>query len=331
MDIMSVIFQLDPISFACGAASTGALTGGVAWIHTIRKNRSSKGVDAAREKYLESMKPQYSSAESLFASLEELADEVEHEFVFAYPQVTFSAVTQNKTRVAGIRTNLNKGLAFINTVENTHLDKKTLDTTVDNFRKLFQFLPDDIQSVRYAFEDLRRKLDTDQSSLVKFQNAKKDIEDRMTVLNGAYADAEGRFARVYLEKIPPAIFQAEKQYAALVTMLDEYSYAPHLQSERNALSERALTAIKKAENHMNTALNFSDVARRKTAKMRVDLRNSLAPRDAEEEVLRDAAVLSLMDAESFSYVDGNPPETFDAMIMPYYTYVRTRRTMKRRR
>lgn len=331
MDIMSLIFQIDPVSFACGAASTGALTGGVAWISSARKARSSKGIDAARTKYLESMKPQYSSAESLFASLEELADEVAHDFTFAYPAITFSAITQNKTRVAGIRGNLNKGLAFINTVENTHLNKKTLDTTVDEFRQLFQFLPDDIQSVRYAFEDLRRKLDTDQSSLVKFQNVKKDIEDRMTVLNDAYADAEGRFARVYLEKIPPAIFQAEKQYSALVAMIEEYFYAPHLQSERNSLSERALTAIKKAENHMSAALNFSDIARRKTAKMRVDLRNSLAPRDAEEEILRDAAVLSLMDAESFSYVEGNPPETFDAMIMPYYEYVKVRRTMKRRR
>lgn len=331
VDILSLALDFDVASFAMGAASTGALTGGVAWVRNVRKNRSSKGIDAARQTYLSSMKPQYANVESLFSVLESYADEVSHEYTFAYPKITVASITQVQERVKKLRETLNAGLIYVNEIENTHLDRKTLDKKADDFRKLFALVPDDIQSVRYTLNSLQGDLKRSQAAFRKLTNTKLDLESRLAALKETYAEAETRFDKVYLEKIPPAIFQAEKQYNSVAEILSKGFYAPLNQSHRNGVLDRASTAMKRAENHMQTALNFSDIARRKTAKMRVALRNSLAPRDAEETVMCEAAVVSLMDAEAFSYTEGNPAETFDAMIAPYNEYVHARRTIKKKR
>lgn len=333
VEILSLAFDFDVASFAAGAASTGAFTGAAAWIHTARKNRSLKGVDAARQNYLSSMKPQYANAESLFAVLEGYADEVAHEYTFAYPNITVASISQAQDRVKKLRETLNSGLTYINEVENTHLDRKTLDKKVDDFRKLLLRVPDDIQSVRYTLNSLQGDLKRSQAAFHKLKNTKSNLETRLAALKATYAEAETRFDKVYLEKIPPAIFQAEKQYNSVVEILNKGFYAHLHQHHGNngGLLDRALTAMKRAENHMQTALNFSDIARRKTAKMRVALRNSLAPRDAEETAMCEAAVVSLMDAEAFAYTEGNPADTFDVMIMPYHEYVVARRTVRKRK
>jgi hypothetical protein len=325
VEILSLVFNFDPVSFACGVASTGVITGGVAWVKAVRKSHSVKGVDAARDELLAAMKPTYAELEESFAELNETYDKVSHEFSFAYPNSTLLTLTHTKTSMEHHRTKLNQILNLINKVENTHLDKKTLDEAKKEYDQLITHFANLMQSAKYGLNEVSRHVVMNQSDLKTFQRIQKDVQSRLDTVRATLAEAETRFARVYLEKVPPAIFQAEKHLESLNEMVERYDFNTAARGNRKAVADRAVQSLGRAEKRMNAVLNYSDVARREATKKRAELRNSLAPRNADEEMVRDACILKLMDAESHDYSTGNPPEKFNEIIEIFNEYAKIRR------
>jgi hypothetical protein len=325
MSFFEIVF--DPASFAGGAAVSAVVFSG----KSIRARIQANGVVAKAAKLSAQFKPQYAELEKKLAAADERISAFAFDYHAAYPSgqknpVEYYGIQSARDRV---RENLNLMLTMLNALDNSHLSSKTINeywTRLDTHSRL----------VTSAFYDVDTLLERHElklrTSIEKIASLKKDAQilgENLKNAQSDYADALTRFDRLFLDSVPPALFKAEKACEAFIqsvkTVVDNVENGRGFAARDSCSTQRSvcMKAMTTMRNHLDRVMVYSDVAKSEAAKHRVLLRQirTKSAASAQRGADYDAALESLMEAESRPYDKGNPQIEFEETIKPFYTFV----------
>lgn len=325
MSFFEIVF--DPASFAGGVAVSAVVFSG----KSIRARIQANGVGAKAAKLSARFKPQYAELEKRLASADERIATFAFDYHAAYPSGQKNPVEYYGIQTARdrIRENLNLMLTKLNALDNSHLSSKIINeywTLLGIDERLASSGLHDVDNILTRYE---LKLRT---SIEKIKSLKHDAEtlgENLKKAQSDYADALTRFDRLFLDSVPPALFKAEKASEAFIqsvkTVVDNVENGRGFATRDSCSTQRSacMKAMTTMRNHLDRVMVYSDVAKAEAAKHRTVLRQirTKAAASAQRANDYDAALESLMEAESRPYDKGNPQTEFEETIKPFYTFV----------
>ena len=323
MSFFEIVF--DPASFAGGSAVTAVAFS----IGRIRNKIQANGAVAKSAELSSKFRPVYAQLENKLAAADERISVFSFDYQAAYPsgQKNPAATTGIQTARDRVREYLNLMLTKLNALDNSHLSSKTITeywTLLDNNAHSATASLQDVDALLERYEG---KLHTSISRIKSLKSDAKILGGNLEQAQSDYADALTRFDRLFLESVPPALFKAEKLYAAFNESLNElidtvengkgYAFHDSCATQRSA-SMKAMTTL---ENHLDKVLVYSDVAKAQATKHRSAMRRVSYGSGEQHATDWDAALESLMEAESRPYDKGNPEIEFEDTIKPYRTFI----------
>jgi hypothetical protein len=323
---MSVLeFVFDPAGFAGGAAVTALAFSG----RSIRNRIQANGVVAKCAGLYAEFMPQYAEWEKKVEDTEARISAFGYDFLMAFPlmeknPVASSGVTEGYENA---RKNLDLMLKDLNALDNTHLSSKEVIERSNSLKRNRWQAEVSLRNVDLLLDTHESKLQTSIKVLKKLKNDSANLGDRLKKAKSDYDDAVKRFDRLFLESIPPALFKAEKAYEsfvnALSVLVDDVNtigaYATN-KSCGNTLND-SIKTLTTLENYLHRVLVFSDVVKAETSKQRVELRRCSKYNSVQQDIDYDAALESLMEAESRPYDKGNPKLEFEDTIKPFRLFI----------
>lgn len=318
-------FVIDPASFAGGAAVSAIAFSGKA----IRAKIQANGVSARSAALSAKFRPQYAELEQKLAAADERISVFSFDYQAAYPSgvknpVVYFGIQSARDRV---RESLNLMLTKLNALDNSHLSSKDIKdywTLLDNNARLATSGLKDVDVVLERYED---KLHISISKIKNLKNDAKILGANLEKAQSDYADAVNRFDRLFLESVPPALFKAEKTYEAfteqLNTLIDAAENGKGFVARESCAAQRSacMKAMTTLENHLARVLVYSDVAKSEASKLRAEMRRANYNSGEQYATDWDAALESLMEAESRPYDKGNPRIEFEEIIKPFHTFI----------
>lgn len=323
MSLLEIAF--DPASFAGGSAVTALVFS----IKGIRNKIQANGAVAKSATLSAKFKPVYAELEKKLEAADERISVFSFDYQAAYPSGQKNPAATNGIQTARdrVREYLNLMLTKLNALDNSHLSSKTITeywTLLDNNSRLATSSLRDVDTLLERYEE---KLHT---SIGRVKSLKSDVQILGANLKNAqdgYADALTRFDRLFLESVPPALFKAEKTYETFAAVVTEtidnvekgrqYATRDVCGTARSA-SMKAMTTL---ENHLDRVLIYSDVAKSEATKHRADMRRWGKGSTEQCAIDYDAAMESLMEAESRPYDKGNPRVEFEETIKPFHAFI----------
>lgn len=318
MDLLTFVFE--PLNFAGGFAAASAVYGAKALV----AKRGNGNILVKAKDVSTRYKQVYAECESLLEDTEEKAASFKHDFQLAFPQApvpspgVFAGITALRNVVNGM-------LAEFTLLDNHHISLKELsriEKSLADSKKVFSASHEQtngaLQNLITGFKGNMKEY----SEGVAFSDK---LAERLDVARKSYAKAETVFDKIYLEKIPPALFEAERACERLDNLVADSGYdssGVYCWVDPSAQT-RVEASVRKLENHLTRVLDYSVTAKRQTAKMRQRLR-SYPPYTATQTEGYNIALESLMDAESRAYDKGNPVDEFDVATLPYLRYLNDR-------
>jgi hypothetical protein len=318
-------FVIDPASFAGGAVITAIAFGG----KTIRARIRANGVAAKSAQLSALFKPQYAELEQKLAAADERISAFSFDYLAAYPSgqknpVVYFGIQSARDRV---RENLNLMLTKLNTLDNSHLSSKEIRdhcTLLENNARLAASGLRDVYTILERYEE---KLHISISKIKNLKNDATVIGERLKKAQADYADAVNRFDRLFLESVPPALFKAEKAYETFIEhmnrVIDVAECGGGFVARDSCATERSasIKSLNTLENRLDKVLVFSDVAKAETTKHRAEMRRVNYGSGEQHATDWDAALESLMEAESRPYDKGNPRIEFEETIKPFRIFI----------
>lgn len=325
MSFLEIAF--DPASFAGGSVVTAVAFS----IRGIRNKIQANGVVAKSATLSAKFRPVYAELEKKLATADERISVFSFDYQAAYPSGQKNPAVSAGMQAARdrVRESLNLMLTKLNALDNSHLSSKEINdywTILSNNENLAN---SGLRDVNYLLETNDGKLRTSISKLQSLQSDTQILGANLKGYQADYADALTRFDRIFLESVPPALFKAEKAYAtfdesvtALAAKVNKgagYAARESCAASRTA----AMKAMTTLENHLDRVMVYSNVAKAEAAKNRVHLRQirDRLPGSEQRAIDYDAALESLMEAESRPYDKGNPKIEFEETIKPFYAFV----------
>lgn len=315
----------DPASFAGGSAVTA-----LAFSARLVKNKmQANGASAKRAEASAQFKPLYAKLEKKLATAEERMSVFSFEYTSAYPSGQKNPLISTGIQAAHdrARDDLNEMLKMLNKLDNGNMSSKEIKDQSSLLGNISFTTESALRDVNHLLERYETKLHTSISKIKSLKSDAKILGDNLKKAQDDYADALTRFDRLFLESIPPALFRAEKAYAAFCENLNEVidiaengrGYAP--QDACNSQRTACMKAMTTLENHLNRVLVYSDVAKSEAAKHRTTMRRQAYGSGPKYELDFNAALESLMEAESRPYDKGNPKVEFEKIIQPYADFM----------
>lgn len=324
MDFLNFVF--DPLNFAGGFAAASAVYGA----KSVVSKWSQSGVAAKIESVSSEYKLLYPGLNSAFEKAESSAQAFKHDFQIAFPDAVIP-IPVIFTKLDIMQKLLNGMLTDFNALDNQHLKRDAvakIEKSLAEKNKSFNAILSDTEFlINGNFKNFRSNM----AELAGFKDALSGLQEHLADAQEAYAKAEQVYDKVYLEKIPPALFEAEKACDRFAGMVEQAGYSSTeaiFMTVDESVQKKAETNMRRALNHLNRVLNYGQTAMRETSKMRQRLR-SWPPRTAEQTVAYNLALESLMDAESRPYDKGNPVDEFDVATLPYLRYLHDRAGKRR--
>lgn len=323
MSFLEIVF--DPASFAGGSAVTALAFG----VKGIRRRIQANGATAKRAEVSAQFKPLYAKLEKKFATADERMSVFSFEYTSAYPSGQKNPLLSTGIQAARdrVRDDLNRLLKMLNTLDNGNMSSKEIKDQSSLLGNISLTTESALKDVNHLLERYETKLHTSIAKIRSLKSDAKILGDNLKKAQDDYADALTRFDRLFLESVPPALFRAEKAYAAFCDNLSEVidiaengrGYAP--QDACNSQRSVCMKAMTTLENHLNRVLVYSDVAKSEAAKHRTTMRRMAYGSGPKYELDFDAALESLMEAESRPYDRGNPKVEFEEIIQPYADFM----------
>lgn len=324
MDILNFVF--DPLNFAGGFAAASAVYGA----KSVVSKWSQSGVATKIESVSSEYKLLYPGFNSAFEKAESSAQAFKHDFRIAFPDAVIP-IPSIFTRLDTMKTLLNGMLADFNALDNQHLKRDAVARIEKSLAEKKKSFTATLSDTEFLINGNAKNFRENMAELTKFKDTLKNLQERLTEAKDQYAVAEQVYDKVYLEKIPPALFEAEKAWDRFAGMVAQAGYSSEdaiFMTVDESVQKKAETTVRRAENHLNRVLNYGQSAMRETSKMRQRLR-SWPPRTAEQTVAYNLALESLMDAESRPYDKANPVDEFDVATLPYLRYLHDRAGKRR--
>lgn len=325
MSLLEIAF--DPASFAGGSAVTAIAFS----IRGIRNKIQANGAVAKSATLSAKFRPVYAELEKKLATADERISVFSFDYHAAYPsgQKNPEISTGMQTALDRVREQLNLMLTKLNDLDNRHLSTKTVNeywTKLDKSVLSAKSSLHDVDNLLARYEEKLRM------SIGKIKNLKSDVQilgDNLKKAQADYADALTRFDRLFLESVPPALFKAEKSYEAFVesanTLIANVESGRGYAARDSCSTQRSasMKAMMTLGNNLERVLVYSNVAKAEAAKNRVKLRQvrDKLPGGAQRAIDYDAALESLMEAESRPYDKGNPKAEFEETIKPFYVFI----------
>jgi hypothetical protein len=324
MSFLEIVF--DPASFAGGSVVTALAFSA----KSIRNKIQANGASAKVAQLSLRFKPLYAELEKKLEAAEERMSVFSFEYIAAYPSGQKNPLISSGIQSAWdrARKSLNAMLNMLNELDNTHVSPKTINDYAVLLGNTSVTTESALKDVGILLERYEGKLHT---SIGKIANLKRDAKilgDNLAKAQADYADASTRFDRLFLESVPPALFKAEKAYETFCGYLNElidtvengrgYAAYDSCANQRSACM-KAMTTL---ENHLHKVLVFSDVAKSEASRLRVELRrvHDYSGSGEQRDIDYDAALESIMEAESRPYDKGNPRVEFEDTIKPFRTF-----------
>lgn len=318
-------FVFDPASFVGGSAVTALAFSA----KTVGNKIQANGASAKRAEVSAKFKPLYAELEKKLAAEEERMSVFSFEYQAAYPSgqknpLLSSGIQSARDRV---RDRLNRMLKMLNELDSGNMSSKEIKDQSSLLDNVSRTTESALHDVNVLLERYETKLHT---SIGKIKSLKSDVAilgENLKKAQDDYADALTRFDRLFLESVPPALFRAEKAYAAFCENLNEivgiaesgggYAARDSCESQRSACM-KAMTTL---DNHLNRVLVYSDVAKSEAAKHRTTMRRQAYGSGAKYDQDFDKALESLMEAESRPYDKGNPAVEFEEITQPFREFM----------